>query len=40
MTIGSNRKSPELADGGLLKGVVATSIVPVHLTLLTFSLSG
>lgn len=31
--MGSNRKSPELADGGLLKGVAATSIVPLHLTL-------
>ena len=29
MTTGSNRKSPELADGGLLKGVVAPSIVPL-----------
>ncbi len=33
MTVGSNIKSPELADRGLLKGVVATSIVPFHLTL-------
>ena len=30
VTVGSNRKSLELADGGLLKGVVATSVVPVQ----------
>lgn len=39
--MGSNRKSPELAAGGLLKGVVATSIVPFHLTLsLSLCLAG
>lgn len=38
-TTGSKRKSPELAGGGLLKDVVATSTVPVHLTLFSGSLS-
>lgn len=41
MTTGSKRESPELAGGGLLKDVVATSTVPVHLTLSrALSLSG
>lgn len=41
VTTGSKRKSPELAGGGLLKDVVATSTVPVHLTLSrALSLSG
>lgn len=37
VTKGSERKSPELADGGLLKGVVATFIVPAHFPLLGLS---
>lgn len=39
MAMGSNRKTPEQADGGLLKGVVATSTVSIHPALLALALA-